>query len=103
MTEETKKELEELEKQLLADEEWFKKELDSAKRMIGQMPAKAAAPQRKKAAPGSTPAAKPQPRKPVAVEEPPMPKKGIKGLVILAILELLGILGLGAYWVLFLL
>jgi hypothetical protein len=107
-----KKELEKLEKQLLEDEEWFQRELDSAKRMIGQVPAKQQrpsaprTPQAPKAAPKSAPArssgSKPKAQA-VPVKEPVEKKKSNKGLVILACAETLGILGLAAYWVLFLL
>ena len=112
MFDDPKKELEALEKQLLADEAWFEKELDSAKRMIGQNPA---APQRAAAArtPQSPkPTAKPAPKaaaaksaaQPQKKPEAPAPKKkSVKGLLILAGVETLGILGLIAYWVLFLL
>lgn len=114
MFDDPKKELEQLEKQLLEDEEWFARELDSAKRMIGQMPEKprrAASPrQTQPAASKSAPVrnyangygqGKPQPRKKPA--EAPIPKKGITGLLILLGFELLGILGLAAYWFLVLL
>ena len=113
MFDDPKKELEQLEKQLLEDEEWFARELDSAKRMIGQMPGKpqrSSAPQPSRTATKSAPVrnyangygkGKPQPRKPQ--EEAPMPKKGITGLLILMSFELLGILGLAAYWFLVLL
>ena len=108
MTEDTKMELDKLQRQLAEDEEWFRRELDSAKRMIGQMPetpAPKAAPVRRNDANGrGRAAAQPRIQNPVVQEEPPMPKqKGIKGLVILATLEILGILGLGAFWVLVLL
>jgi hypothetical protein len=104
MTEDTKMELDKLQRQLAEDEEWFRRELDSAKRMIGQMPANTAAPRREKTAPCKTPAAQSRIQNPVMQEEPTMPKqKGIKGLLILATLEILGILGLGAFWVLVLL
>ena len=121
-----KKELEALQEKLLQDEEWFEKELDSAKRMIGQMPEKnraaAAAPKAKNKS-----ASKEAPKvrevsavKPVGgrgkddtqvwsrelnlEQEEPQPKeKGIKGLLILAALETLGIALVGAYWALFLL
>ena len=101
MFDDPKKELEKLEKQLLADEEWFKKELDSAKRMIGQDPGK---PQRA-AAPraAQTPKAAPK-AAPIPARESPTPEpKGIKGPLIVLAVEILGILGLGAYWMLFLL
>jgi hypothetical protein len=108
MIDDTKKELEQLEKLLSLDEEWFRRELDSAKRMIGQDPgqptpaSRAAAPA--KAMPirnygggyGQT-----APRQPEQKEEP-VPRS-IGRLLILASLEALGILGLAAYWVLVLL
>ena len=107
-----KKELEALQVQLEAQEDWFQKELDSAKRMIGQQPdapaavpaaAPAAAPVRNYAnnygektiqfdIPGQT-----------AVSEAPVPRKGIGRLVIIALLELAGIAGIAAYWILVLL
>ena len=107
-----KKELEALQAQLEAQEDWFQKELDSAKRMIGQQPdapatvpaaAPAAAPVRNYAnnygektiqfdIPGQT-----------AVSEAPVPRKGIGRLVIIALLELAGIAGIAAYWILVLL
>ena len=108
MNEDPRKELEQLEMLLTLDEDWFRRELDSAKRMIGENPNQPAPAPRKNA-----PAAAPvrnyangygQPQSRPAPVEPPMPKgKGIRGLVILASLEVLGILGLAAYWVLVLL
>ena len=108
-----KKELEKLEKQLLEDEDWFQRELDSAKRMIGQVPAR---PQRPSAprtpqAPGSAPRSAPE-RSPgsksatqaVKAKAPVRKKKkSNKGLLITLCVEILGILGLGAYWMLVLL
>ena len=107
-----KKELEALQAHLEAQEDWFQKELDSAKRMIGQQPdapvavpaaAPAAAPVRNYAnnygektiqfdIPGQA-----------AVSEAPVPRKGIGRLVIIALLELAGIAGIAAYWILVLL
>ena len=125
-----KKELEKLEKQLLEDEEWFQRELDSAKRMIGQVPAKQQRPSAPRTPQGSKPAPQSaqarstggkkessartaqvkEPAKAPAkvpakapVKAPEKKKKSNKGLVILACAETLGILGLAAYWVLFLL
>ena len=100
MTEETKKELEKLEKQLLENEEWFRRELDSAKRMIGQVPnaPRAAAPAAVKPYPAAVPA---KPAEKVQKEMAPR-KKGGKGLLILLMVELLGIGGLAAYWLLYL-
>lgn len=81
------------------DEEWFRRELDSAKRMIGQKPNQSApAPQK----PASVTYAPPRERERPApqVQEPEEAPKGVKGLLILASLEALGILGLAAYWAL---
>ena len=107
-----KKELEALEKQLLADEAWFEKELDSAKRMIGQAPQKSRqaaaprAPQTAKSPVKTAPATEPAPskkEKKSKKEQAQPKKKGIRGLLILLAVETLGILGLIVYWVLFLL
>ena len=112
-----KKELEALEKKLLEDEAWFEKELDSAKRMIGQNPQKPPrAPQAPKRPAAAAPAPKttaktaPAPAKASAKQgkqpekAPAAPKKdSIRGLLILAAVETLGILGLIAYWIAFLL
>ena len=103
-----KKELEALQAQLEAQEDWFEKELDSAKRMIGDAPraarptsAAAGVPARNQA--GAVPQhRKKAPEKPVPVKQQPK-KKGIRGLVILAVLELMGIAGIAAYWLLYLL
>lgn len=117
MMDESRKELEKLEKQLLADETWFARELDSAKRMIGENPvnktANPAAPRAsvawsapaRPAMPGVSAATTRLPglKKEPALEEYEPPKKGIRGLVILAALETLGIVGVVAYWMLFLL
>ena len=93
-----KKELAELEQQLLKEEEWFDTELAQAKALIGEEPVKkpkatkpAAAPASKKAAPKKGAAKK--------TEKP----KSNRGLITLAILETLGIVGIVAYWLLFLL
>lgn len=107
-----KKELEALEKQLLEDEAWFEKELDSAKRMIGQVPQKSRqataprTPQAPKPAVKTAPAGDRAPareNKQKNEKAAPPKKKGIRGLVILASVESLGILGLIAYWLLFIL
>ena len=109
-----KKELEELEKKLLEDEAWFQRELDSAKRMIGQVPAKAQrptgprTPQQAKSAPKSAPVSTQEPAKQPNKNKSGKKKskkraKSNKGLITLAVLETLGILGLAAYWVLVLL
>lgn len=90
-----KKELEALEEQLLQNEAWFEKELESAKRMIGQAPQNP--PKKQQSVAAGTPKAPKTPAKPAPK------KKGVKGLLILAALELLGILGLAGYWVLVLL
>ena len=104
-----KKDLEQLEKQLIAEEEWFRQELDSAKRMLGDKPA----PTKKKPAPKSTPAQGSAPVRNYANgygEEPKTSKKSPKavkkeksnkGLIILAVCETLGIVGIVAYWLLF--
>ena len=104
MFDDPKKELEALQKQLLQDEEWFEKELDSAYRMLGDpvapknpAGAQAGVPNRR-SAPQVSARPAPQP------EEEEVPKtKGIRGLVILAVLETLGIVGVVAYWLLVLL
>ena len=110
MFDDPRKELEKLEKQLLKDEAWFEKELDSAKRMIGQNRQKSRqataprTPQAPQAAVKSAPAKAPDRQSKTSKKEVSVPKKkSSKGLVILMLLETLGILGLGAYWVLFLL
>ena len=101
MFDDPNKELDTLQKQLLADEAWFEKELDSAKRMIDQNPRK---PQRTTAVrTAQAPKSAPRQSKPAAPKAPAPKKKGVKKLLILAAVEILGILGLAAYWVLFLL
>ena len=103
-----KKELEALQAQSEAQEDWFEKELDSAKRMIGEVPngarptsAAAGVPVRRNPAPA--PVRRPAVQDiPVFRDELP-PRKGIRGLVILAALELLGIVGIAAYWMVYLL
>ena len=99
MFDDPKKELDALEKQLLADEDWFKKELDAAKRMIGSDPK---ASQRTTAA-RSVQAAKAPAKKDTAKNAPAPRKKGVKKLLILLLVEILGISALAAYWWLFLL
>ena len=103
MFDDPNKELAALQAQLEAQEEWFQRELDSAKRMIGQEPERKAAP----AAPvrnyannyGKQPVRKAYvPDIPEIQEEEPPKKKGVRGLVILASLELLGIFGILGYW-----
>ena len=107
-----KKELEALQAQLEAQEDWFQKELDSAKRMIGQQPdAPAAVPAAAPAAASVRNYANNYGEKTIqfdipgqtAVSEAPVPKKGIGRLVIVALLELAGIAGIAAYWILVLL
>ena len=104
-----KKELAKLEKQLLEDEEWFQRELDSAKRMIGQAPEKTrqtSAPRTVQASPArSTGSVKTTPQPQAVKEKAPVrrKKKSAKGLLILLCAEILGILGLAAYWLLVLL
>ena len=92
MFDDPKKELAKLEAQLLKDEEWFEKELEVAKALIGEETAP------KKGA--KKPAAQPQKKAaPKVQQEAPAPKKkSNKGLVILACLETLGILGIVGYW-----
>ena len=103
MFDDPKKELAALQAQLEAQEDWFQKELDSAKRMIGQEPERKAAP----AATvrnyannyGAQPARKPYvPNVPEIREEEPPKKKSVRGLLILATLELLGIFAILGYW-----
>ena len=100
-----KKELARIQAQIEEQEDWFEKELDSAKRLIGDAPraakptsAAAGVPARNN--PKSTATRKAAPKE-VPVEEPK--KKGVKGLVILALVEILGIAGIAAYWLLHLL
>jgi hypothetical protein len=103
-----KKELEALQAQIEAQEDWFEKELDSAKRMIGDVP-RAAQPTSAAAGIPARRSPAPAPVRTVQVRQEPAPvqpeprKKGIRGLVILAVLELLGIAGIAAYWLLYLL
>ena len=102
MFDDPNKELAALQAQLEAQEDWFQKELDSAKRMIGQEPERKAAP----AAPvrnyannyGKQPVRKAYVPNVPAIEEKEPPKKGVRGLVILASLELLGIFAILGYW-----
>ena len=119
MFDDPKKELEQLQEQLLKDEDWFVKELDSAKAMIGDQPV----PKKKKktSAAGAVQAANAQ-KKPRSSADPTIrnyangygadnggkkksdpPKKSNKGLIILALLETLGIAAIAAYWLIFLL
>ena len=100
-----KKELERLQAQIEAQEEWFEQELDSAKRLIGDTPrpakptsAAAGVPAHTKA---KTTAVRQAAKKEAPVKEPK--KKGVKGLLILALVEILGIAGIAAYWLLYLL
>ena len=107
------KELEKLQEQLLQEEDWFTRELDSAKAMLAEQPGKkgrrtaaghAVQDVRKK-----TEVKKPEQVKAVPVKksnrkDDPAPKeKGVRGLIILAALETLGIVGLVAYWLRYLL
>ncbi len=87
------KELELLQAQLEEQEEWFRRELDSAKRMIGDAPKTPVKSQPKK------PVKKPvqQPQK-LEIEEEKPRKKGLGRLFLVAGLELLGILGILGYW-----
>ena len=93
-----KKELAELEAQLLKEEEWFVTELEQAKALIGEEPVKK--PKTSKPKTEAAPQKKASGKKKEKQEEKP---KSNKGLVILAILETLGIVGIVAYWMLFLL
>ena len=100
-----KKELERLQAQIAAQEEWFEQELDSAKRLIGDTPrpakptsAAAGVPTHNKA---KTTAARQAAKKEAPVAAPK--KKGVKGLLILALVEILAIAGIAAYWLLHLL
>ena len=100
-----KKELEQLQKQLLQDEAWFEKELDAAHRLLGDevvlknpAGAQAGVPGRR----ARTQAAVHAAPRPVPVQQVPK-TKGIRGLVVLAVLETLGIVAVAAYWVLVLL
>ncbi len=112
MFDDPNKELQQLQEQLLKEEEWFQRELDSAKVMLGDTPAKKrpAAPKtaqpapkpQPKAAPQKAPAPKAQP-KPQPKEEPAPKEKSNRGLVILAVFQTLGIVAVAAYWVLYLL
>lgn len=114
------KELEALQAQLQEQEDWFQRELDSAKRMIGDMP------EPRKPQASATPAASvagdtvpvrnyangygtQAPQKRLKQEENfdrdefTPKKKGLGGLLILAALETLGILGIAGYWLVYLL
>ena len=110
MFDDPKKDLEYLQEQLLREEEWFQRELESAKVMIGDAPRK----NTKKPQPQRT---NPAPKAPVRnyangygektpaadKRETAKPRKGIGGLVALAVVETLGIVGVVAYWMLVLL
>ncbi len=116
MFDDPQKELEKLQEQLLQDEDWFAKELDSAKAMIGDQPlpkkkktaaagaVKAASAPEKKPRPADTAAHKSARKSNAEPEKAAAPKKkSNRGLIILALLETAGIAALAAYWVLFLL
>ena len=100
MFDDPNKELAALQAQLETQEEWFRKELDSAKRMIGQQPNTPAAPARSYANNyGKQPVRKAYvPDIPEIQEEEPPKKKSVRGLLILASLELLGIFAILGYW-----
>ena len=100
MFDDPNKELAELQAKLEAQEEWFRQELDSAKRLIGQVPEAPAAPVRNYANNyGQQPVRKAYvPNVPEIREEEPPKKKGVRGLLILASLELLGIFAILGYW-----
>lgn len=106
MNEEMKNDLERIREQLEGNDDWFEKELNEAKRLIGQAPN---APQNThhmaaKAVPVyNTTLGKDQKEiifREDTPEEPPLPRKGTDKLARLVVLELLGILGVAAYWVL---
>ena len=119
MFDDPQKELEQLQKQLLEEEEWFSRELDSAKALLGDSrktrrtglshaASAAGAPRKAPSAPAEPPvrsqANNHDGKKTRAGKPEPAPKqKSVKGLVILAILETLGIVGIAAYWVMMLL
>ena len=114
MFDDPKKELQRLQEQLLQDEEWFEKELESAKAMIGEGPGKSQAiskqkPRKDAELRRSDPMIRNyangygQKRPPVRNTEVRKPRKGIGGLVVLATLETMGIVGIVAYWMLVLL
>ena len=99
MFDDPNKELAALQAQLEAQEEWFQRELDSAKRMIGQVPEAPAAPVRNYANNyGAQPVRKAYVPNVPPIEEEEPPKKSLRGLVILASLELLGIFAILGYW-----
>ena len=111
MYDESKQELDLLREQFSKNEEWFDKELDEAKRMIGiqpdkkprQAPSAAGYIPARGSATGCNPSAA-RLRRDVMETEPPAPKtKGVGGLLILALAETLGIAGIAAYWLLVLL
>lgn len=115
MFDDPKQELEKLQAQLLEQEDWFERELDSAKRLIGDMPTPKAAPARTPADNRGNGPEQPRIREMKLSEDAPQPKaksqkkkkqakeKSNRGLITLAVLETLGILGLVGYWVLVLL
>ena len=83
-----KKELEQLQSELLEQDELFQRELESARRMIEENP------RNRKAARSA---------REEDWEELVPRKKGVLGLLILAAVELLGIAGILGYWALVLL
>ena len=83
-----KKELEQLQSELLEQDELFQRELESARRMIEENP------RNRKAARSA---------QEEDWEELVPRKKGVLGLLILAAVELLGIAGILGYWALVLL
>jgi len=122
MFDDPRKELERLQAQLLEDDEWFEKELESARALIGDAPRKPAKKNGNKAKPRQEEVHRKQPKARKAAapvrnyannygqDKPPVrnngaakPQKGIGGLVVLALLETMGIVGVVAYWLLVLL
>ena len=103
------KELEQLQARLEEQEDWFQRELDSAKRMIGQVPeprqpkAPAAAPEAPVRNYANNYGAQPVRKQVKPVQEPEPEeyepkKKGMGGLMIVAGLEIAGILAILGYW-----
>lgn len=108
MFDDPNKELKQLEEKLLAEEadqnDWFEKELEEAKSLLGETDNK-----KRKAAGAQNPQVRnfannygKDHADPEKKEEKPK-KKGIKGLAIVAVVETLAIAGLVAYWLMFLL
>lgn len=100
-----KKELARIQAQIEEQEDWFEKELDSAKRLIGDAPRAAKPTSASAGAPAHSKTKSTAVRQAAKKEAPPQEpkKKGIKGPLIIALVELLGIAGIAAYWILYLL